>query len=196
MPWTTETLLKAIGAAAPDQCFTEACMVAATGLTAKQIENAANNLRKHGFIQRSNKGCHTLTAAGRKALEEGAKLRGGPKGPQPVRKVARGLRQRAWNALRTCKKLTVDDIVMRVVDGGERDAYGNIRQYVRALSLAGYVRAMPVREPALNLTSNGCKRWLLINDTGPEAPVWRAAHKTLYDPNLELEIPLDQEESA
>lgn len=201
MPWTAETLLKAIGAAAPTECFTEANMAEATGLNAVQIDRAAHNLRRHGFITRSARGCHTLTDAGRKAVEEGARLRSGPKGPQQSGQRRRdpGLRQRAWNALRLGKKLTVDDIVMRVVDGGERDPASNIRKYIRkyirALERAAYVRAMPARERALSLTSNGCKRWLLVKDTGPAAPVWRAKHdsKVLYDPNLECEIPLDQE---
>ncbi|MCX7172341.1 MAG: hypothetical protein NT159_00015 [Proteobacteria bacterium] len=200
MPWTTETLLKAIGAAKPTECFTEAHMVAATGLTAVQIERSALNLRKHGFITRTAKGCHKLTDAGRKAVEEGASLRSGPKGPQQSgqRIRDRGLRQRVWNALRLSKKLTVDDIVMRVVDGHERDPVSNVRKYVRALERAGYVRCMATREPKLSLTSNGCKRWLLIKDTGPDAPVWRAkrANQTLYDPNLEREVPLDQEPTA
>lgn len=197
MPWTTETLLAAIGAAAPGECFTETRMVETSGLTAKQIENACANLRRHGFITRTAKGCHTLTAAGRKAVEEGARLRSGPKGPQQFgqRNRDRGLRQRAWNALRLGKKLTVDDIVMRIVDGGERDPAGNMRKYLRALERAGYVKCMPAREPKLNLTSNGCKRWLLIQDTGPLAPVWRAKRpgQPLYDPNLEREIAIDQE---
>ena len=195
MPWTTETLLTAIGAVQPCDCFTEADMAKVTGLKPKQVENASQNLRRHGFITRSVRGCHTLTPAGRRALEEGAKLRSGPKGPQTSGQRARdrGLRQRAWNALRTLKKLTIDDIIMRVVDGDERDPRSNILKYVRALARAGYVQAMPQREAPLNATSNGCRRWLLITDTGPESPVYRVRRDTLYDPNLEQEIALVRE---
>jgi hypothetical protein len=195
MPWTTETLLTAIGAVQPAECFTEADMAKVTGLTAKQVADAANNLRRHGFITRSARGCHALTPAGRTALEEGAKLRSGPKGPQASghRRRAPGHRARVWTALRTGKKLTVDDILMRIVDGNERDPRSNVLKYVKALARAGYVQAMPQRERPLNPTSNGCRRWLLITDTGPEAPIHRVTRDTLYDPNLEREIALGRE---
>lgn len=195
MPWTTETLLTAIGAVQPCECFTEADMAKVTGLKPKQVEHACQNLRRHGFITRSVRGCHTLLPAGHKALEEGAKLRSGPKGPQTSgqRSRERGHRQRIWNALRTLKKLTVDDILMRIIDGDERDPRSNVLKYVRALARAGYVQAMPQRERPLNPTSNGCRRWLLITDTGPDAPVHRVRRDTLYDPNLEREIALGRE---
>lgn len=195
MPWTTESLLTAIGAAPPSECFTETNMVNVTGLTAKQVENACHNLRRHGFIHRTGKGCHTLTPAGRTALEAGAKLRSGPKGPQASgqRQRNRGLRQRVWNALRLGKKLTIADILMLVIDGDERDPHSNAHKYLRALARAGYIKAMPLREPPLNPNSNGCKRWMLISDTGPDAPVVRVSRDTLYDPNLEHEIALERE---
>lgn len=195
MPWTSETLLTAIGAVQPSECFTEADMAKVTGLKPKQVEHACQNLRRHGFITRSVRGCHTLLPAGKKALEEGAKLRSGPKGPQASgqRRHDPGLRQRVWNALRTLKKLTIDDILMRVIDGDERDPRSNVMKYVKALARAGYVQAMPQREAPLNPTSNGCRRWLLITDTGPAAPVCRVSRDTLYDPNLEREIALGRE---
>jgi hypothetical protein len=191
MPWTTETLLKAIGEAAPRDCITEARLVELTGYTAKQVENACQNLRRHGFIKRTGKGCHKLTDAGCAALSDGAKLRSGPRGRETgFRSRDPGLRQRAWNCLRLCRKLTYDDIAMRVVEGGERNARDNIRKYVGALAKAGYVQFMERRETALNQTSNGCLRFILVSDTGPLAPIWRAAHGTIYDPNIEREISL------
>ncbi len=189
MPWTTENLLQAVAQSAPSECITEARMVEISGLSAKQIENTAANLRRHGFLTRTGQGCHKLTTAGRDALSAGVRLRSGPKGKETGhRRRDPGLRQRVWNALRTGKKLTIDDILMRVVEGTERDAYSNVRKYIRALARAGYVRDMPVREPKLNLTSNGCVRWLLVSDTGMEAPVWRVSRDTIWDPNLEEEI--------
>lgn len=192
MPWTTETLLKAIGDAAPRECVTEERLVELTGYTAKQVENACQNLRRHGFITRTGKGCHKLTDAGRAALAEGAKLRSGPKGPQKYGQRRRdpGLRQRVWNCLRLGRKLTVDDIAMRVVEGGERSPRNNIGKYVNALARAGYVRVMARREAPLNPTSNGCLRVLLVLDTGPLAPVHRASRGTVYDPNIEREVAL------
>lgn len=197
MPWTAETLLKAIGAAAPNECITEARMVEISGLTARQIENSAANLRRHGFITRTDQGCHRLTPAGQLAVATDQRLRSGPKGPQQSGQRRRdpGLRQRVWNALCMGKKFTIADIQMIVVDGDERDAYSNVRKYVRALARAGYVQSLPLREPPLNGQSNGCVRWWLVKDTGQLAPVWRVSRDTLYDPNLEEEIALAEEEA-
>ena len=197
MPWTTETLLKAIADRAPTECINETRMAEIAGLTRRQIQHAALNLRRHGFIERDKHGCHTITGAGRKALDEGANLRSGPKGPQQSGQRHRdpGLRQRAWNVLRMGKKVTIDDILMSAVEGGERDAYSNIRKYVRALSRAGYIRSMATREQPLGASTLGCVRWLLIHDTGPDNPVWRSTRDVVYDPNLDREIPFDNPES-
>jgi len=194
MTWTAEQLLTAVGQASPRECITEARMAEITGLTPRQIEPAVLRLRKHGFLAKTGQGCHKLTAAGRAALAAGAKIRSGPRGAEyGHRRIKSGLRQRVWNALRSGKKLTIDDIIMRVAEGGERDPRSNIRKYLAALARAGYVRQMPVREAALNPTSNGCVRWWLVKDTGTVAPVWRQRHGALYDGNLEMQMPLAAE---
>jgi hypothetical protein len=191
MAWTAEQLLTAVGQAAPRECITEARMAEITGLTPPQVEHAALKLRKHGFLTKTGQGCHKLTAAGRAAIAAGRKIRSGPNGPETGhRRRDRGLRQRVWNALRSGKKLTVDDLIMRVAEGGERDPRSNVRKYLVALARAGYVRQMPVREPGLNPSSNGCVRWWLVKDTGPIAPVWRQRHGALYDGNSEEQMPL------
>ncbi len=190
MAWTAEQLLTAVGQAAPRECITEARMAEITGLTPLQVEHAALKLRKHGFMTRTGQGCHKLTAAGRAALAAGRKIRSGPNGPETGhRRRDRGLRQRVWNVLRTGKKLTVDDLIMRVAEGGERDPRSNVRKYLVALARAGYVRQMPVREPGLNPSSNGCVRWWLVMDTGLDAPVARVGCAALWDANIEQQIP-------
>lgn len=194
MAWTAEQLLTAVGQASPRECITEARMAEITGLTPRQIEPAVLRLRKHGFLIKTGRGCHKLTAAGRAALAAGARVRSGPRGPETGhRRRDPGLRQRVWNALRSGKKLTIDDILMRVAEGGERDPRCNVRKYLTALARAGYVRQMPLREAGLNPTSNGCVRWWLVQDTGTAAPVWRQRHGALYDGNLEMQIPLAAE---
>lgn len=189
MPWTTETLLKAI-LAAPDDCITISRMMDATGLRERQVTSAALRLRKGGFIIRNKAGCHHLTDAGRAAIEEGVRLRSGPKGPQQFGQRSRnpGLRQRVWNVLRMGKKVTMDDIVMLTVVGGERDPYCNVRKYVSALKRAGYVVVMANRE-ATTRPGAGCQRLWLVSDTGPIAPVWRQSRASLFDPNTETETP-------
>lgn len=191
MAWIAEQLLTAIAQAARYDCITEARMVQITGLGAKQVEDATLRLRKHGLITRTGPGCHKLTAAGRAACLAGARVRSGPRGQETGHRTRdAGLRQRAWNALRMGKKMTIDDIIMRAAAGGERDPRANLGKYLRALARAGYVCQMPVREAALNASSNGCVRWWLVNNTGPIAPVWRVSRDTLWDQNIMQEVEL------
>lgn len=195
MIWTAETVLTTIGQQAGAECITEQRLVELTKLTPKQVENACQRLLRHEFIARSGQGCHRLLPAGIQAIEQGQALHSGPKGPQESGQRQRnpGMRQRIWNALRSGKKLTIDDVIMRVAEGDEQDPRSNVGHYIRALAQAGYVLEMPIREKPMNLTSNGAKRWLLISDTGPLAPTVRVSRKTIYDPNLEREVAMARE---
>lgn len=194
MAWTTETLLKTIEQHGLAECVTEQRLCALTGYSEKQVENACQNLRRHGFIERTGKGCHRLTSGGKEALAAGYGLRAGPRGPQQSgqRRRDRGMRQRIWNCLRMGKKVTIDDIAMLVVDGTERDPSSNISKYLTGLKQAGYVLQLR-REMPLKATSNGSLRWMLISDTGPAAPVIRVTRHVVFDPNLEQEIAMARE---
>lgn len=197
MAWTAERLLMLIGTHCRGECVTEERLAALSGYTAKQVENACQNLLRHGFVKRSGKGCHRLTPAGQQAILDGATLRSGPRGRQPgVRPRDRGLRQRAWNVLRTGKKNTIDDIVMLAGEGLERDPRSNLRKYLRILQRAGVAMPMPRREAPLNPTSNGAQRWWLVRDLGPLAPVHRPGRNSLHDPNAECDIALAAESPA
>lgn len=193
MAWIAQQLLTAIYLGAPSECITEARMVALTGLGAKQVENAAQRLLKHGLIERVGPGCHQLTDAGRAMLASGLTLRSGPNGSQPGKRIfSDTARVRAWAALRIRRKASMPELIALVVRGDdrERDIESNLGKYLRALAKAGYVKALPRREPGLAPTSNGYVRYLLLKDTGPLAPVWRPAKETVYDPNTEEETPI------
>lgn len=187
--WKTEALLTAIGKAAPRECITEARLVEITGRDAKSVEMSCLKLRKHGLLVKTERGCHKLTVAGRAAFTQGtADLRSGPKGPHIAPRVKAGtVRDRAWRAMRLKRKFSVADLVMLCAEGGERAIDSNLRKYLKALESVGIVRQLKVREPGTALTSNGFVRYLLIEDrdTGPKAPVWRLAHRKVYDPNTE-----------
>lgn len=192
MVWISEQLLTAICQAAPSACITEARMVELTGLSAKQVEQSALKLRKHDLLEKTSRGCYKLTAAGKEALPWKLKLRSGPRGSGQTGKRVRkmSLRIGIWRAFRIRRKLSVPEIIALVVDGSERgDVTSNVQKYVSALAKAGYLIEMPRREPGTALTSNGFKRWWLADgkDTGPKAPVWRAARGSVYDPNTETE---------
>lgn len=191
MAWIAEQLLTAIGQAAPSECITEARLVELTGLEAKQVDNAAQRLLKHGLIERVEPGCHRLTDAGRAMLASGRTLRSGPNGSQPGKRIFTGtLRVRVWAALRIRRKASMPEIIALVAKGGEKDIDSNIGKYLRALAKAGYLKQLPRREPGVAPTSNGYARYLLLKDTGPLAPVWRPAKNTVYDQNTEEETPL------
>lgn len=201
--WRTEALLTAIGTAAPRACITEADLARLTGGGAKDVAMSCLKLRKHGLLEKTSRGCHRLTDAGRAAFEQGAKLRSGPKGRYTGQAIKRGtLRERAWGAIRLLAKqraaFTVDDLIMNAVAGGprERAVSSNLRRYLRALELAGYLQRMPVREPRAALTSNGAVRWRLDRDTGALAPVVSQIRRAVYDQNLEHYLPLSGKRSG
>lgn len=188
MVWIAEHILTAINHAKPRDCFTAKDVELATGMTAKQVENALGKLRRHQLVEQTQPGCLRLTAAGRAAVEGGQTLRSGPRGEQPGARVKRvGLRVRAWRGMRLRRKFSVADLVMIAAEGGERDPESNLLKYIKALTRAGILIEMPHREAALNLTSNGCKRWWLRDEanTGPEAPTVSVKRGAVYDPNTE-----------
>lgn len=192
MTWTSQHLLNAVVLAAPEDCITEARMVELTGLTEKCVENCARRLRKAGFLYREDRDCYRLTVAGHEAVRAGARIVSGPKGPQQSGQRGRdpGLRQRVWNVLRMGRKVTLDDILLLVLQGGERDPASNVGKYLRALARAGYAHRYAMRETPGRLTSNGAIRWLLVRDTGPLAPLLKRTGDRLYDRNTEAIVDL------
>ncbi len=189
--WKSERLLTLIGGVAPRECITEEQLVTLSGYDARCVENCCLKLRRHGLLVKTARGCHKLTAAGRAAIAASQTIRTGPQGARTGRVVRKGtLRGDAWTYMRRKRKFSLDDVVMMVVRGGERDIRSNLGNYLRALVRGEYLRALPVREASLAQTSNGAVRYLVVRDTGPLAPVWRASRGTLYDPNTETDVPL------
>ena len=159
-----------------------------------QVANACDKLVSHGYLARQlyadgkiKPGRYTLTHEGRIALEAGAKLKSGPKGPHgKPRNTAGSLRDKVWRLLRIRQKASVQEIVGLLCDGdtpvGQMESVtNNVQKYLRALRLTGYLADMR-REPGDKPGSNGHKRYLLVRDTGPTAPT-RRAHNRVYDHN-------------
>lgn len=165
--------------------------MAALDMTAHQVEQACLKLRKHGLLEKSGQGCHTITKAGEEAIAEGKKLRSGPNGQHTgQRKRNRNtLRVKVWRAIRIRNKFSIPELSMLVAEGDEKDIINNIGKYVRVLCKAGYLTKLPTREKGSAITSNGHIRYWLVPefDTGPEAPVWKVAKKAVFDPNTEEE---------
>jgi hypothetical protein len=165
-------------------CITTEGFVRWTGLSHHAVGKATGGLLLRGYLQREERGCFTLTEAGKASLLAGEILTSGPQGPHtgktPKRNQA-ALRDKAWRALRMMGKATIPDLMERASLGTERAGQNNLHRYLRALGRAGYVRELPRRAAGDALTSNGFKRWMLIRDTGPQAPIFRKTG--IYDRN-------------
>lgn len=198
MIWTSQTVMDAVRAlTCPLGCVKHDAIVAHTKLTGRQVAAACTKLVEHGYMARevySNNtvkpGCYTLTALGRVALEEGARLTSGPKGPTGKPKVFNDtVRDRAWRVLRIRRKTSAPELIGLLLDAGCDDAAvqrmkNNLNKYLRYLHLAGYVTEMR-REAPQSPTSNGAKRFLLVRDTGPLPPIPQPHQKKVFDQNEE-----------
>lgn len=109
-----------------------------------------------------------------------------------------GLRARVWWVIRNRKRVTIEDLLRTLADGSEREAYGNVRQYLKGLSRVGILDAAGERKEDGKPTSNGLKVYRLANDVGHKAPVLKRGGKSVFDPNSGtiLEPPSDQPEPA
>ncbi|MNV18589.1 hypothetical protein D3C71_1094200 [compost metagenome] len=197
--WTSQAVMAALHRLvdSTDQ-LDLADIVRESGLERKQVISACDKLVSHAFLSRQQysdgkvkPGKFKLTPEGRIALEAGANLKSGPKGPSgKARDTAGSLREKVWRLLRIRQKASVPEVVALLCDGEattqtvERTT-DNVQKYLRALRATGYLVEMR-REPGTKPTSNGFKRYLLVRDTGPLAPT-RRGKDCVYDPNEERE---------
>jgi hypothetical protein len=183
--------------ACPQGCVKHADIVKHTKLKGRQVADACSKLVGHGYLERKHytdssikPGCYVLTALGRAAQEEGARLTSGPKGAHGKTKVVpESLRDRAWRVLRIRQKASVPELVGLLLNAGADDdtvkrACNNLNTYLRQLKAAGYLVDMR-REAPKSLTSNGAKRFYLARDTGPLCPIPQPKQKKVYDQNEE-----------
>ncbi|MBO9421740.1 hypothetical protein J7481_19690 [Labrenzia sp. R4_2] len=156
-------------------------------LNRRQISDGAGSLIMRGLLERVEVGCYRLTREGKAAAADGRVISSGPYRPDRGRCRApqcNTLRQRAWNAMRMGNAFTIGDLAMAASTGGEKNPEGNLQRYLNRLVRAGYLAELPVRVRGTKLTSNGFKRFRLIRDTGPIAPVFRPKKRDFFDHNL------------
>lgn len=170
MAWTSDKILDAIVSNGAAECVHYSRLAELTSLPQRAIENACQLLIKHGFIVRTAKGCHQITATGLDAIKDNKPVRPGKHQPNP-------LRQRAWEAMRMLQKFTLEELCLLAKEGGERDITSALGKYLRALERAGYLQRLPIKAP------NGALRYRLVRNSGPQAPVWDAINKQVRDPN-------------
>lgn len=136
---------------------------------------------------------YEVAKAGRDLLRDGGKIDSGPRGKftgAPAVKTTT-LRARVWKAFRQTqsRKATVPELVELALQEGEdaEKAFDNTHRYLKALMRAGIVSELACRAKGDRPGSNGFKRYFLLNDVGPLAPVPCA--KNVFDPNANERIP-------
>lgn len=165
-------------------------LVATMGLTPRQVTNAASNLFRRGYLILCDLVVYQLTDAGMAASLAGEIIKGGPKGQ--VKLIKGTIRQRAWCAMRIRRSFTIGELVADATEPGEGQPRDNIGRFLSRLAQAGYVRELDRRAPGTAVGSNGFKRYTLVRNTGPKAPVFRTELGTIFDPNLGEDVPCVQ----
>jgi predicted transcriptional regulator len=172
------TILRAIG---PDACLTIEALANETGLKRKAISQACSKLVTRGFVDRVETGCFQLTEGGKLVFENNANLSSAPIGPRvKPRKHAKSMRIRIWRAIRMKRKFTISDIVT-LASKEEKAPRDGVQRYLCVLSQAGYLHRLKQAGKA--------RRYSLIRDLGPEAPIIRNNRTEVYDPNTEETYP-------
>lgn len=171
-------------------CLTIAQLEGEFDLTRRQISDAAACLSRRDYLMRMGAGCYQLTEAGLAAAANGEVITSGPTGRRNrPREVRNTLRERAWRSMRMRGRFTIPDIVSDAASEGDGRPGDNIQRYLRSLRDAGYVVELPRRAEGAAMTSNGFKRWMLVRNTGPRAPVFRAQVNAVHDFNTGEDVP-------
>ena len=162
-------------------------IVTSVGEKRKRISQALCRLIQLGYVERLEGAVYRLSDKGEslKTSEKEVKFTSGPTfGSYRKQNPSRNsLRSKVWRLMRLQRKFTINELMALGVDGGEKMPRNNISIYVNALKKAGYLYELNSREEGYALTSNGFKRYTLINDTGYKAPIFRREIKQIYDPN-------------
>ena len=161
-------------------------LVNALGMTKAGVRDACKRLVARGLMQ-SMEGVHGITEAGTLALAGGAEVVSGPKKGGCEERYKNSTRAKAWRGLRIRNKAGVDDLLPLVLGASgtkqeEQQARRNLECYLRALTLAGFLHELPRR--------GGPARWVLVRNTGPCAPAWNKAQRTVTDSNTSTVYPL------
>lgn len=139
---------------------------------ADRIRSAAKHLVNRGYLVRME-GCYQLTDKGQDFVASEVRLTESSQKGDFTARARFSLRTRVWNLIRMRSLWSVDDLLMTLADGTEKDAEKGVKRYVRALLKAGYVERTP-RNPQL---------FRLARNTGRLAPALNTPARTLTDAN-------------
>lgn len=158
-------------------------------LNRRQFNDALRRLQIRGYAIATDD-CIGLAEAGRLANERGEVISGGTH--RQVKLARNTFRQRAWAAMRIRGTFTIGEIVSDAAGVSDIQARDNAARYLSRLGQAGYVKELRRRVPGTVAGSNGFKRYQLIENTGPRAPVFREGLCAIHDPNLGKDVPCVQ----
>ncbi len=158
-------------------------LASAVGINNELVRKACARLAAKGLII-SSSDVYELTDAGRKALAGGRNAVSGPGKGGCAERYKGSLRAKAWRGLRIRRKAGVDDLLPLVLGPeakpeAEAKARQNLDCYMRALTKAGFLFELPRRGGPNHKGS----RWVLVRDSGPCAPAWNKAQRTVTDAN-------------
>lgn len=157
------------------------------GFDWRQTTNSARALMRRGYLTVLEGGSYQLSDAGREAAGRGEAVSGGRH--VAVKSVRDTFRERAWRAMRVRKVFTIGEVVADAVSEAEGQPRDNAARYINRLKQAGYIKEAPRRVPGTAIGSNGFKRFVLVRNTGPRAPVYREALASIHDPNTGEDVP-------
>lgn len=109
-------------------------------------------------------------------------------GSTSVRSKAPGCQQ-AWQAMRVMRRFTSADLLMTCPAIGE----SGLHKYMRALANTGFTRCV---QPRVSGRPGSRDVWMLVRDTGPQAPIKRWKGGGVFDPNTGHEHELDGSPAA
>lgn len=172
--WTRETLT-------PEQRVHASTRLCALGLVKHDVR----------IISGQRTDCYTVTDDGNAAISAaalGIVHKSGPKGgiggggrkPNPVKPEA--LATRLWHLVRVRKVVDSDSCARTLCTAGDEEferVRATVRRTLRRWELAGALQAGSrlVKRRDDPITSNGNKRYVLVQDSGPTPPAWRQALK-------------------
>jgi hypothetical protein len=154
-------------------------LASSLGLNRDGVRDICARLERRGLLV-SVEGLCQITEAGTQALAGGAEVVSGPGKGGCVERYKGSLRAKAWRGLRIRRKAGVNELLpLSLAPETEPEAEAKARQnldcYLRALTKAGFLTELPRR--------GGPARWVLVRDSGPCAPAWNKAQRTVTDAN-------------
>lgn len=172
-----EAVLRALG---DGGCLTVEELASMLGLWRSAAAQAAGRLIIRGYVERVERGCYRATAGGLAALAAGERLTSGPRGPESKPRRPRRHTDGVlfWRAIRILKKFSAPQLLELAACDDHIPDPSAARRYVARLADAGYVVRLPARG-----SSRAPYRYLLVRDTGVEAPVVRRKTRDVFDPN-------------